>query len=96
MRLGCAFDKARYLYFMQNVKGRPRKTSRISSKHQITIPVDTLRAAGLKIGERVTATCDGAGRVVLERERDVLSEFVGALTGVYHRDEINTLRAEWE
>ena len=33
-------------------------------------------------------------RVVLER--DVIAEFVGALTGVYHRDELNTLRAEWE
>ena len=81
---------------MKKVKDGPVKTSRISSKHQITIPVDTLRAAGLKVGERVTATCDGAGRVVLMRESDVLSAFVGALTGVYQRDELNALRAEWE
>ena len=81
---------------MKKVKDSLKKTSRISSKHQITIPVDTLRAAGLKVGERVSATCDGAGRVVLVRERDVLSTFVGALTGVYRRDELHALRAEWE
>ena len=79
---------------MSNVKDRLSRTTRVSSKHQITIPVDILRAAGIKVGERVSATCDGAGRVVLDR--DVIAEFVGALTGVYHRDELNTLRAEWE
>ncbi|WP_373064006.1 AbrB/MazE/SpoVT family DNA-binding domain-containing protein [Gemmatimonas sp.] len=67
----------------------------MSSKHQITIPVAILRAAGIKVGERVSVTCDGMGRVVLERERDVLAKFVGALTGVYHRDEVDTLRDEW-
>lgn len=72
------------------------KTTRVSSKHQITIPVDILREAGLQVGERVRATCDGAGRVVLERQRDVLSEFAGALTGVYRHDELDTLRGEWE
>ena len=81
---------------MNKVKADPNRTTRISSKHQITIPVDTLRAAGLEIGERVSATCDGVGRVILEREKDVLAEFAGALTGVYARDELNALRAEWE
>ena len=85
-----------YFTFMSNVRGRLSRTTRVSSKHQITIPVDILRASGIKVGERVSATCDGAGRVVLERQRDVLAEFVGALTGVYHRDELDTLRAEWE
>lgn len=81
---------------MKKVKADLRKTTRISSKHQITIPVDTLRAAGLQVGERVSATCDGAGRVVLQREREVLSEYIGALTGLYRPDELNVLRAEWE
>jgi len=80
---------------MKKVKANG-KTTRISSKHQITIPVEALRAAGLEIGERVSATCDGVGRVILQRERDVLADFAGALTGVYARDEIVTLRAEWE
>ena len=81
---------------MTKVKDRPHKTTRISSKHQITIPVETLRAAGLAIGERVTATCDGVGRVVLQREHDILAEFAGALTGVYAPNELAALRVEWE
>ena len=78
------------------VKNRRRGASRISSKHQITIPADALRAAGLEIGDRVVAHADGAGRVVLEREHDVLDEFAGAMTGAYDSDELDNLRAEWE
>ena len=81
---------------MSSVKDRSRGTTRISSKHQITIPVDALRAAGLEVGDRVVAHAEGPGRVVLEREHDVLAEFVGALTGVYDLDELEQLRDEWD
>lgn len=81
---------------MARVKKRVRGTSRISSKHQVTIPVDALRDAGLHAGERVSARADGPGRVVLEREQDVLAEFRGALTGVYPAGELAGLRDEWD
>ncbi|MBI4935527.1 MAG: AbrB/MazE/SpoVT family DNA-binding domain-containing protein [Actinobacteria bacterium] len=81
---------------MVKVKDRRRGATRISSKHQITIPADALRSAGLEVGERVVARADGPGRVVLEREHDVLAEFAGAMTGVYTRTEIEDLRAEWD
>ena len=81
---------------MANVKKRRRGTSRISSKNQITIPTEALRGAGLEIGERVVAHADGVGRVVLERERDVIAEFAGALTGMYRSDELDDLRSEWD
>ena len=84
------------LPFMADVKDRRRGATRISSKHQITIPADALRAAGLEIGDRVVAHADGPGRVVLERELDVLAEFAGALTGAYARNELDELRAEWD
>ena len=64
-------------------------------QHQITIPADALRAAGLEVGERVIAHADGPGRVVLERETDILSEFAGALTGAYEAGELDELRDEW-
>ena len=54
-----------------------------------------MRSAGLVVGERLTARSDGAGRVVFEREPDVLSEFAGALTGVYEPGELEHLRDEW-
>jgi bifunctional DNA-binding transcriptional regulator/antitoxin component of YhaV-PrlF toxin-antitoxin module len=81
---------------MAEVKDRRRGAARISSKHQITIPVDALRAAGLEVGERVVARADGPGRVVLERERDVVAEFAGALSGVYTPSELDDLRDEWD
>jgi bifunctional DNA-binding transcriptional regulator/antitoxin component of YhaV-PrlF toxin-antitoxin module len=80
---------------MEEVKNRRRGTSRISAKHQITIPADALRAAGLEAGERVSARADGPGRVVLEREAGILDEFAGALSGVYEVDELDELRDEW-
>ena len=80
---------------MSEVKNRRRGATRISSKHQITIPADALRAAGLEIGDRVVAHADGAGRVVLEREHDILAEFAGAMTGAYTANELDDLREEW-
>jgi bifunctional DNA-binding transcriptional regulator/antitoxin component of YhaV-PrlF toxin-antitoxin module len=81
--------------FVEKVKNRRRGATRISSKHQITIPADGLRAAGLRVGERVRARAVGPGRVVLERENDVLDEFAGALTGAYMPGELDDLRDEW-
>ena len=81
---------------MTEVKNRRRGTSQVSSKHQVTIPIDALRAAGLEVGERLVAPADGPGRVVFEREDDVLAEFSGVLTGVYESGELAGLRAEWD
>ena len=81
---------------MAEVKKRRRGATTISSKNQITIPAEALRNAGLEAGERVVAHADGAGRVVLEREHDVIAEFAGALTGIYNADELDDLRSEWD
>ena len=81
---------------MREVKERRRGTSRVSSKHQVTIPADAMRAAGLEVGERLVAHADGPGRLVFEREADVLAELSGALTGVYQPDELAGLRDEWD
>lgn len=81
---------------MTDVKNRRRGATRISSKNQITIPASALRAAGLEIGERVVAHADGPGRVVLEREHDVIAEFAGSMTGAYTSNELSKLRDEWD
>jgi hypothetical protein len=46
--------------------GRFERT-RISIKHQVTIPRDAFIPAGLEVGDKLRATCTGPGRVVLER-----------------------------
>ncbi len=74
---------------------RPRGTTAISTKHQVTIPVDAMHEAGLRPGDRLRARADGAGRVVLERETEPLGDFLGALTGVYEGFDLDALRNEW-
>lgn len=74
---------------------RRRGTTAISSKHQVTIPADAMREAGLRPGDRLRARVEGTGRVVLEREADPLDEFLGALSGVYDGFDLDALRDEW-
>lgn len=80
--------------FMSKVRKRGRST--LSSKNQLTVPVEAMAAAGLKAGDRLVARADGPGRVVFEREDDPVEEFAGALTGVYVEDSVEKLRSEWD
>ena len=70
--------------------------AKISSKHQITIPIAAVNAAGLRTGDRMRAVAKGRGRVLLVREDDPVARHAGALTGVYHRHELDELRGEWD
>ena len=79
---------------MSEVRKRGRST--LSSKNQLTVPVEAMAAAGLKPGDRLVARADGPGRVIFEREADPVDEFAGALTGVYAKDSIDKLRSEWD
>lgn len=70
-------------------------STRVSSKHQITIPVEALRAAGLREGDRLEVTATGPGRVVVERTRDVLEDLAGSMSGVWGDGALDALRDEW-
>lgn len=48
-------------------KGRT-STSRISSKHQVTVPVDILRASGLRDGDVVTFLITRDGAIEMRKE----------------------------
>ena len=89
-------DESCIFTFMKEVKDRKQGTSRISSKNQVSLPVEAMRQAGLQSGERLVARADGPGRIILEREDDPISQFAGVLTGVYAKNEIEKLRSEWE
>lgn len=77
------------------VKHRRRGYTRVSAKHQVTLPVATLRAAGIQTGDTLRAEVRGPGEVVLIRDEDPLDRFAGALTGVYEPGELDELRDEW-
>lgn len=74
---------------------RRRGRTRISRKHQVTLPVDALTAAGLKIGDRLRADVSGPGQITLVREEDPLERFAGTLTGIYPDGYLDDLRREW-
>jgi bifunctional DNA-binding transcriptional regulator/antitoxin component of YhaV-PrlF toxin-antitoxin module len=46
--------------------------TRISAKHQITIPSTPFRAAELRVGDRLHAEADRLGRIVLTRIEELI------------------------
>jgi bifunctional DNA-binding transcriptional regulator/antitoxin component of YhaV-PrlF toxin-antitoxin module len=74
---------------------RQRGRTRISAKNQVTLPVEALAAAGLKVGDRLRADVSGPGQITLVREVDPVERFAGALTGVYPDGYLDDLRREW-
>ncbi len=74
---------------------RQRGYTRVSAKHQVTIPQDALAQAGLRTGDRLRAEVRGPGEVVLVRDDDPVARFAGVLTDVYPAGELDELRREW-
>jgi hypothetical protein len=70
----------------------PRQVNEVD---QVTIPVDALKAAGLREGDRLKSSSPAPGIVVLELEVDPLDRLRGDLTGVYQPGDLDTLRDEW-
>ena len=73
-----------------------RRSTRVSAKHQVTIPATAFEGAGLAVGDRLDATPLGAGKVLLERVESSVGRYAGALTGVWDKDEVERLRDEWD
>jgi bifunctional DNA-binding transcriptional regulator/antitoxin component of YhaV-PrlF toxin-antitoxin module len=74
---------------------RRRGYTRVSPKHQVTLPAQAMAEAGLHVGDRLRVAAAEPGRVLLVREGDPLDEYVGSLTGTYQPDELDRLRDEW-
>ena len=67
---------------------------RISSKHQITLPVESLRAVGLKPGDEVTIEPEGPDRIVVHRADLDLDTALGIFDGLYEPGYLDRLRSE--
>ena len=77
-------------------RARQRNQTKVSSKHQVTIPASAFRTAGLKPGDTLRAVADGPGRVVLTRIDELLDIYSGSLdTGGGFRQQVEGLRDEW-
>jgi AbrB family looped-hinge helix DNA binding protein len=70
--------------------------TRVSSKHQVTIPAAAFRGAGLEPGDRLKVEAEGAGRVVLTRVDELVDRYSGQLeTDGDLRERVEGLREEW-
>jgi bifunctional DNA-binding transcriptional regulator/antitoxin component of YhaV-PrlF toxin-antitoxin module len=67
---------------------------RISSKHQVTLPVESLRVAGLKPGDEVTIESEGPDRIIVHRAEPNLDRALGVFDGLYESDYLDRLRSE--
>ena len=66
---------------------------RISSKHQITLPVESMERAGMKAGDEVAIEAAGPDRILVRRAgRDPVSA-LGVFDGLYEPEYLDELRA---
>jgi bifunctional DNA-binding transcriptional regulator/antitoxin component of YhaV-PrlF toxin-antitoxin module len=73
-----------------------KNQTRVSSKHQVTIPAAPFRTAGFEPGDTLRVEAEGAGRVVLTRVSELIDRYSGCLdTGGDLRGRVDGLRDEW-
>ena len=83
---------------------RPRRgratSSRISSKNQITIPVEVLREMSLKPGDRVEFHINKDNRLVVtpvdSEWLKTLDEILGSMSEIYEGFDLEKERQEWD
>lgn len=66
---------------------------RISSKHQVTLPVESLEVAGLKAGDEVTIEAEGVDTIVVRRARRDVDAALGIFDGLFEPGYLDRLRS---
>lgn len=66
---------------------------KISSKHQVTLPVETLERAGLKAGDAVAIEAEGPDRIVVRRAASDPAAALGIFDGLYEPGYLERLRS---
>lgn len=74
---------------------RRRGYTRVSPQNQVTLPVETLRAAGLRPGDEFSVSVDGRGRVVLTAAADPIERLIGSAPGLSADVDLQRMRDEW-
>jgi bifunctional DNA-binding transcriptional regulator/antitoxin component of YhaV-PrlF toxin-antitoxin module len=69
---------------------------KVSSKNQVTLPVEAMRAAGMRAGDEVAIRPAGEGEVVIAVRGSRVRRHAGIAEGIYQPGELDRLRDEWE
>jgi AbrB family looped-hinge helix DNA binding protein len=67
---------------------------RISSKHQITLPVEALEKAGLKAGDEVRVVTEDSDCIIVRRAEPDPRRGLGVFDGLYEPGYLDSLRSE--
>jgi AbrB family looped-hinge helix DNA binding protein len=68
---------------------------KISSKNQITLPVEAMRAAGLHPGDEVTVHATGDGEILVAAHGSRVRRHAGIANGIFRDGDLDRLRDEW-
>jgi hypothetical protein len=83
-------------YALPMTESVKRASTRISSKHQVTIPSGPFGEAGLREGDALQVEALGPGQVLLTRVDELIERYAGMLnTGGELRRTTERLREEW-
>jgi AbrB family looped-hinge helix DNA binding protein len=78
------------------VAEKVKNQTKVSSKHQVTIPAAPFRKAGFEPGDILRVEAEGAGRVVLTRVDELVDRYSGCLdTRGDLRKQVEGLSEEW-
>ena len=66
---------------------------KISSKHQVTLPVESLARAGLRPGDEVTIEAEGNDTIIVRRADRNLDGALGVFDGLFEPGYLERLRS---
>jgi AbrB family looped-hinge helix DNA binding protein len=69
--------------------------AKVSSKNQVTLPVEAMRVVGLHAGDEITVRPTRGGEIVIAARGSRVRSHAGIVTGIYKPDELDRLRDEW-
>ena len=81
----------------KSVRRGRTSTSRVSSKNQVTIPVDILRKVGLREGDEVSFAVNEKNEIELRiaQKKEALIKLIALAEGMYEGYELREDRDSW-